>query len=175
MMAKIRKTLGNPDAPYIQSLKRVIETQSKKTVAHWAVNYAETAILPIWLKHYPRDHRPKAALDAARGWLAGKMIFPQAKPAILGCHAAARFAEGNPSPQAAARAIGHSAATIHSARHCIGLAYYGALAVAYEEVGTDASWEQIERAAARECGRMETALRAVAVADEPNPAPYNWN
>lgn len=173
-MSKVRKVLKNLDAPYIQTLKAVIETQSKATLAFWAIGYAEHVILPLWGKNYPHDKRPEAALEAARKWLLGEIKFPEAKPAILACHAAAREAEGNPVPQAAARAIGHCAATIHSARHCIGLAYYGALAVAYSEVGTDAPWEEIEEVAARECGRMEVALRAVAVQNEPNPAQFKW-
>lgn len=173
-MSKTRKVLKNLDAQYIQSLKAVIETQSKTTVAYWAIGYAEQGILPLWEKNYPHDKRPEAALEAARKWLKNEMKFPEAKPAILACHAAAREAEGKPVPQAAARAIGHCAATIHSARHCIGLAYYGALAVAYNETGVNALWEEVEEVAAQECARMEAALRAVAIQYEPNPAKFNW-
>lgn len=92
------------------------------------------------------------------------------KKTILECHAAARETEGNSVAQAAARAIGQCASTIHSAQHCIGLAFYGALAVAYDTLGTDAKWVQLEQCAADECGRMLDALRAVAVENEPNPA-----
>ncbi len=77
--------------------------------------------------------------------------------------------------QAAARAIGQSASTIHSARHCIGLAFYGALAVAYDQLGTAASWDEIEQCAAAECGRIQAALRSMAVEHETNPAKINWN
>lgn len=84
------------------------------------------------------------------------------------------WTEENPVAQAAARAVGQSASTIHSARHCIGLAFYGALAVAYDCLGTDAPWGQIEQCAAEECGRMETALRASAVENEANPAKIDW-
>jgi hypothetical protein len=169
-----RKMLSNWEAPYIQSLMRLIETQSKVTLAHWAVDYAEKVLLPLWYKHYPDDDRPKNSLAAAREWLSGLIKLPQAKTMILECHAAAREAEGKPVAQAAARAIGQSASTIHSATHCIGLAFYGALAVAYDRLGLGASWMQIEQYAAEECSRMEAALRAVAVENEPNPAKINW-
>jgi hypothetical protein len=132
--------LSDWDAPYIQSLVKQIETQSKTTLAQWAIDYAEHALLPLWSKHYPDDSRPWKALDAARDWLAGAIKLPQAKPVILECHAAARETEGNSVAQAAARAIGQCASTIHSARHCIGLALYGALAVAYDTLGTKATW-----------------------------------
>jgi hypothetical protein len=173
-MPKARKMLSAWNAPYIQSLVKLIETQSKLTLAHWAVDYAERVILPLWSKHYPNDHRPQNALNAAQEWLSGAIKLPQAKAAILECHAAAREAEANPIAQASARAMGQSASTIHSARHCIGLALYGALAVAYDTLGTDAPWEQLEQCSADECGRMLEALRRVSVDDEPNPAKIDW-
>jgi len=166
--------LSDWEAPYIQSLMKLIETQSKLTLAHWAVDYSEQVILPLWSKHYPDDLRPQNALNAAREWLSGAIKLPQAKPAILECHAAAREAEGNPVAQASARTIGQCASTIHSARHCIGIAFYGALAVAYDKLGTAAQWEQLLQCAADECRRMEAALRAVSVDDEPNPAKIDW-
>ncbi len=165
-MPQARKMLNDWNAPYIRSLMKLIKTQSKATLAHWAVNYSLTVILPLWSKYYPNDLRPQNALTAAREWLAGAIKLPQAKTAILECHAAARAAGENPVAQAAARSIGQCASTIHSARHCIGLAFYGALAVAYDRLGTDVAWGQIEQCAAEECERMEAALRAVAVENE---------
>jgi len=173
-MPKVRKMLSDWNAPYIQSLMKLIETQSKSTLAHWAIDYSERVILPLWSKHYPDDARPQNSLIAAREWLSGAIKLPQAKATILECHAAAREADGNPAAQAAARAIGQCASTIHSARHCIGLAFYGALAVAYDELGTSAPWTQIEQFAAAECRRMEAALHVVAVENEPNPAKIDW-
>jgi len=153
---------------------KLIETQSKVTLANWVVDYSERTLLPLWEKYYPYDLRPQNSLNAARQWLEGTIKLPQAKGAILECHAAARESVGNPVAQAAARAIGQCASTIHSARHCVGLAFYGALAIAYDALGTDSPWEQIEQFAAEECGRMEAALRAVLVEDEPNPAKIDW-
>jgi hypothetical protein len=173
-MPKARKMLSDWKAQYIQSLMKLIETQSKVTLANWAVDYSQRVILPLWCKYYPDDLRPQNALNAARKWLSGAIKLPQAKAEILECHAAARETDGNPGAQASARAIGQCASTIHSARHCIGLAFYGALAVAYDRLGTDAPWGQIEKCTAEECGRMEAALRAVAVENEPNPAKIDW-
>jgi len=166
--------LSDWGAPYIQALVKLIETQSKATLAIWAVDYAERVILPLWSKYYPDDLRPQHALNAAREWLLGAIKLPQAKTVILECHAAAREADGNPVAQAAARAIGQSVSTIHSARHCIGLPLYGAIAVAHDTLGTKVPWEQLEECAAAECGRMLEALRNIAVKDEPNPAKIDW-
>lgn len=173
-MSKARKMLSDWKASYIQSLMRLIETQSKVTLANWAVDYSERVMLPLWCKYHPKDLRPQKAIKAAREWLSGAIKLPEAKSAILECHAAAREADGNPVAQAAARTIGQCASTIHSAQHCIGLAFYGALAVAYDRLGTDVSWGEIEQCAAEECGRMEAALCAVAVENEPNPARIDW-
>lgn len=173
-MTKTRKMLSDLEAPYIQSLMKLIKTQSKITLALWAVGYSELFLLPLWKKHFPDDTRPENALLAAREWLTGTIKLPQAKALILECHAAARNAEGNPAAQAAARAIGQCASTIHSAQHCIGLAFYGALALAYDRLGTDVSWAQIEQCAAEECCRMEAALHTQAVDNEQNPAKIDW-
>ena len=166
--------LSDWEAPYLQAMARQIETQSKETLARWAVVYAERVILPLWTSHNPGDERPREALDAAKAWLSGEVTLPQAKPAILACHAAARESASNPVAQASARAIGQSASTIHSAQHCIGLALYGALAVAYDRLGIQARWCDLEQFAAEECGRMLDALLAVSVSDEPQPAKINW-
>ncbi|HCF71116.1 MAG TPA: hypothetical protein DER33_05935 [Syntrophomonas sp.] len=56
-MPKARKMLSDWNAPYIQSLVRLIETQSKATLAIWAVDYAAQVILPLWSKYYPDDLR----------------------------------------------------------------------------------------------------------------------
>jgi hypothetical protein len=76
--------------------------------------------------------------------------------------------EAEPAAQAAARAIGQCAATIHSARHCIGLALYGALAIAYDQLGPDTAWAELESSAYAACADMLTALEAVSVPNESN-------
>ncbi len=162
-MARYRKMLSDWEAPYIQSLVKLVETQSKATLVNWCISYCEEHILPIYERHHPDgDARPRNALNAARDWLDGKIKLQQAKAVILDCHAAARELDSNPTAQACARAIGQCASTIHSASHCLGLAFYGALAAAYDKLGVDAPWAELEALAAEECGRMEASLRAIA-------------
>jgi len=175
-MKKYRKMLIDINAPYLQSLMLLIETQGKTTLANWALDYAEARMLPIYEKHCPGDSRPHHALEAARDWLAGKVKLPYVKNIILNeCHAAARELDENPTAQAAARTCGQAAATIHTPTHALGLALYGALAIAYDKLDIDADWDALVNAAAEECAQMEAALRAVAVENEPNPAKINWN
>jgi len=172
--AKLRKMLGDVNSPYIASLMRLIETQSKATIARWCLDYAWEHILRIYEEAYPGDGRPRAAMDAAEEWLRGNLKLPAVKKLILETHAAAREAEEKPAAQAAARTIGQAAAVIHTPTHSLGLAFYGAAAMAYSIIGTDATPEAYEEFAAAECARIESALQAIAVPDEPNPAKIDW-
>lgn len=174
-MAKLRKMLGSADSPYITSLMRLIETQSKTTIAKWCVDYAKKYILPIYEKAYPEDARVKEAINGAQDWLSGNLTLVAAKKLISQAQSAAREAEENPAAQAAARAVSQAAATIHTSTNSLALAFYGAAAIAYDRVGTGESEEVYDRIAAEECAKMEAALRAIAIEDEPNPAKINWN
>lgn len=173
-MPKPRKMLGKADSPYILSLMRLIETQSKATLANWCIDYVQREVMPIYKKSYPEDARGEAALAAAKRWLAGEIKLPEAKKLILEAHAAAREAEENPAAQAAMRAVGQAASTIHSATHSLGIAFYGAAAIAYDRVGLGEKAEVYDTIAAEECAKMEAALAAVAVENEPNTAKINW-
>lgn len=113
-MPKARKMLSDWDVPYIQSLAKLIDTQSKVTLAIWAIDYAEQVILHPWSKYYLDDLLPQNTLNAAREWLSGAIKLPRAKMTILECHAVARESDGNSVVQAIARAIGQSASTIHT-------------------------------------------------------------
>lgn len=173
-MTTYRKMLNDWEAPYLQPLIRLVETQSKETILHWVISYCEEVMLGLWNRYKPDDLRPQSAIQAARDWMERSVPFPAVKKSILACHEAAREASDNPIAQAAARAIGQSVSSIHSVRHCIGLALYGALAVSYHELGVDASWSLIESRAGEECLRMEKALQKIAISNEPYPVSMDW-
>jgi hypothetical protein len=176
MKKKLRKTFGKPDTPSTIALMRLIETQSKTTVANWTLNYAEQKILPMCTKQCPNDRRPAHAIAAAREWLDGKVKLPYVKNIILNeCHAAARELEDNPVAQAAARAIGQAAGSIHAAPHSLGLYFYAAAAVGYDTLGLEASEAEYEAIAEEVCADYTVALQAVAVENEPNTAVCKWH
>lgn len=171
---KPSKTLGSFQSSYIVSLMRLVETQSKTTLIKWCTGYAGAHIVPIYERAYPTDTRPRDALNNSMGWLEGRVKFVDAKETNNGAHTAAIEAEGKPAAQAAARACAHAALTIHVAAHCLGIAFYGAAALAYSQAGTDEKPEVYDAIAAEECARMEAALRGIAVENEPNPANIDW-
>ncbi|HHT38491.1 MAG TPA: hypothetical protein GXZ95_03635 [Mollicutes bacterium] len=175
-MRRLRKMLGNYNDTHIIELMRLIETQSKETIANWCLDYAEKFILPIYKKYYPNDDRPKIALDASRDWFNGLKKLPEVKDIILNsCHQAAREAEDNPAAQAAARIIGHAAACFHTPTHSIGLAFYGGAAVAYDKLGIESTREEYDKVAHEEVIKMTEALKKVAIKYEQNKAKINWN
>jgi hypothetical protein len=176
MSKKLRKTYGDVNSPPVVALMRLIETQSKTTVANWTLDYAEHKMLPLFAKHCPGDERPAHAIAAAREWLDGKVKLPYVKNIILNeCHAAARELDDNPTAQAAARAIGQSAGSIHAAPHSLGLYFYAAAAVGYDRLGLRASESEYEAVAKEVCADYTAALKVVAVENEPNPAVCKWH
>ena len=173
-MAKLRKMLGAADSPYILSLMSLIETQSKTTIGDWCVDYAEKYILNIYEKAFPEDDRLRLAVEAYRSYRKGELKLPELKKAAALTVQAAKEAEKNPAAQAAARTIGQAIGAVYTPTHSLGLAFYGAAAIAYDRVGLEEKPEVYDQIAAQECAKMEEALRACMVENEKNPAQIKW-
>lgn len=173
-MAKLRKMLGAADSPYILSLMSLIETQSKTTIGDWCVDYAEKYILNIYEKAFPEDDRLRLAVEAYRSYRKGELKLPELKKAAALTVQAAKEAEKKPAAQAAARTIGQAIGAVYTPTHSLGLAFYGAAAIAYDRVGLEEKPEVYDRIAAQECAKMEEALRACMVENEKNPAKIKW-
>lgn len=173
-MAKLRKMLGAADSPYILSLMSLIETQSKTTIGDWCVDYAEKYILNIYEKAFPEDDRLRLAVEAYRSYRKGELKLPELKKAAALTVQAAKEAEKNPAAQAAARTIGQAIGAVYTPTHSLGLAFYGAAAIAYDRVGLEEKPEVYDQIAAQECAKMEEALCACMVENEKNPAKIKW-
>jgi hypothetical protein len=174
-MPKLRKMLGNDmNATYLVSLMSLIETQSKETIARWCVSYAAENILPIYEASFPDDFRPRKATETAVAFLDGKVKLPEVKACINETRQAAKDCGKNLVAEISARCIATVASSVHTPTGSLSLALYGALAIAYNNLGLDKTEAEYEAYAAAECGKMEAALRAVAAPNEPNPAKINW-
>jgi hypothetical protein len=173
-MAKLRKMLGAADSTYILSLMKAIETQSNETIANWCIEYAEKSILYIYEKYYPEDNRLQNALNGARECVSVKIKVPELKKLVSEVRNAAKEADKKPAAQAAARTVAQAAGSFYTPTHSLGLVFYGAAAIAYDRVGLDEKAEVYEIIAAEECAKMEAALRAISVKNEPNPAKISW-
>ena len=172
---KPRKILGTHDAPYFDSLKELISSQSRATLLAWVIKYAEANYLPIFEARIPDDPRPRATLRYAQIYkLAQPLTGMWIRAKALDCHAAARAAEFDPAAQAAARACALASSTIYELGHTLGVGYFGAAAVAYDRVGITADEQTYEQLAAEEIARYCAALEAIAVVDDPEPCLIEW-
>jgi hypothetical protein len=104
--------------------------QDQKVLAIWAADCAEH-VLPFFEKAYPKDDRPRKAIEACRTWVrTGVFKMADIRGASLAAHAAAREAKENNAACFAARAAGQAVATAHVPQHAFGAAYYALKAVA---------------------------------------------
>jgi len=99
-------------------------------MAIWAADCAER-VLPFFEKAYPKDDRPRKAIEACRTWVrTGVFKMSDIRGASLAAHAAARAAKENQAACFAARAAGQAVATAHVPQHAFGGAYYALKAIA---------------------------------------------
>lgn len=141
----MRKILFSRDSECIQPIRTLIEQQKHRTLVLWALECAPR-VLAIFENQYPDEKRPRIALEMALAWARGEIKMPAAKRAIHAAHNAATEAEAFPAAQAAARAMGHAAATVHVETHALGLVFYGLTAFIYAE-----GLEHYDTVVKREC------------------------
>ncbi len=114
-----------------------LDEQDHKSLALWSADCA-VHVLPYFEEKYPKDDRPRKALEAVRAWVRGEIAVGEARGAAFAAHAAARGAE-DAAARAAARAAGHAAATAHVASHARHAANYAVTAATAAAVPTDAA------------------------------------
>jgi hypothetical protein len=106
------------------------DKQDQRMMATWAADCAER-VLPFFEKVYPKDDRPRQAIEACRTWVrTGVFKMADIRAASLTAHAAARAAKENNAACFAARAAGQAVATAHVPQHAFGSAYYALKAIA---------------------------------------------
>ena len=94
-----------------------------RSLVLWAADCAER-VLPYFEEKYPKDGRPRKAVEAARAWARGEIALSEVRAAAFAAHAAARAAAAHAAACGAARAAGHAAATAHVAAHGVQAATY---------------------------------------------------
>jgi len=126
----MRKMLVNKEHAAVQPIEALIAEQKHTTMVLWALNSAPH-VLDFFAARHPQEPRPRLALEAGWAWARGEIKMPAARRAILAAHdAATEIAPNDKAGEAAARAIAHAAATVHTQRHAIGLVIYGVTAFA---------------------------------------------
>lgn len=174
-MAKLRKMLGDVRSQECADMMTLIETQSKATLAAWAVDYARRNYLPVYANACPGDGRLENVIHVCWEYLQGTRELAEVKPLLREAAQIAREAGEDPVAQAAARAISTACATVQTPTNALGFLFYGAAAVAYGEAGLNQPAEAYDALASGEFRCALADLRKAAVPDEPNPAKINWN
>jgi hypothetical protein len=122
--------------------------QDQRSLAAWAADCAER-VLPFFEKAYPKDERPRKAIEACRTWVRTD-VFKMAdiRGASLAAHDAARDAKENDAACFAAHAAGQAVATAHVPQHAYGGAYYALKAIvaidpanAEVKIAKERSWQ----------------------------------
>ena len=122
--------------------------EDQRSLATWAADCAER-VLPLFEKVYPKDNRPRQAIEVCRTWVqTGMFRMADIRGASLSAHAAARDAKENDAACFTARAAGQAVATAHVPQHAYGSAYYALKAIvamdpanAEVEVAKERSWQ----------------------------------
>jgi hypothetical protein len=89
-----------------------LDKQDHRSLVLWAAECAEH-VLPHFEEKYPKDNRPRHALEAGRAWVRGKVAMSEVRAAASAAHAAARDAA------ATAHVSTHAA---HAANNAVGAA-----------------------------------------------------
>ena len=162
MANKLRKMLGDKNAPCTRSLLQLIEDQDKPSVCEWCLDYAEAQFLPIFESRCHGDCRLRSALNAARDYLGGKLKFTEVKSTIW--YDGVCATSDDPVAQAAERAIGQAASVVRypSKWHALAVYFYGAAAIAYDRIGLNERTEVYDAIAEEVCADMAAALQATA-------------
>lgn len=127
LLKKKRKILFSRMSPCLQPLLIQIQKQDHQTLILWALDCAMVPI-KILQKKYPKEERPKIALQKSFEWATGLIKMPEAKKAILDCHRCAKEIKDEVDI-ALFHAIGQACSTVHVETHAIGLPIYELTAI----------------------------------------------
>lgn len=174
-MPKLRKMLGDVNSTECITLMRLLETQSEKTLAAWAVGYARDNYLRIYEAECPGDMRLGETVLACEDYLKGGKKLAEIKPALKAAGQIARDLADHPTAQAAARAVSVACAAVQTPTNALGFLFYGAAATAYSQAGLGEKADVYDRIAGEEFIKAMESLKLVSIADEAHPAKLNWN
>jgi len=124
-----------------ESMEKAKSDQDHRSLALWAADCAEH-VLPYFEKEYPKDDRPRKAIETARDWAHGDMPMRISviRAAALAAHAAARDTD-DPAARAAARAAGQAVAVVHVAGHFSAAIDYAVKSAEAAGVAGEREWQ----------------------------------
>lgn len=106
----------------LEKLKIAMDIQNHRVLVLWALDCGQEA-LRKFEAFYPREARPRRALELCDAWARGDIKMAEAKRGILEAHAVTKEIK-DPSCIALCHGIGHAGATVHAGAHALGLPIY---------------------------------------------------
>jgi hypothetical protein len=130
LLYAVRKSVSEIlDKPFTERIDHQIFKPDQKLLAIWGAECAEH-VLPFFEEKYPKDGRPRKAVEVLRDWIAtGVFSMAVVRGASLGAHAAAK-GKAEADVVFAAHAAGQAAGTAHVATHALAASLYGIRAAA---------------------------------------------
>jgi len=120
----MKKILISPADERLKDLFDFIAQQDHKTLVLWTIDCANRMI-PLFEGPFPRDDRPRMAVEAAKKWAFGTLKMPIAKRAAHAAHhAATEVFAIDQAACAAGRACGHTVGTVHTQTHATAFVVY---------------------------------------------------
>lgn len=148
---KGRQLFFSRESGCLQDLIHLIEMQKHRTIVMWAFDCAQ-APLALFEAKYPKELRPRKALELSEAWARGKIKMPEARRAILDAHKAAKEIEDK-EYVALVHAIGHACATVHTETHALGLVFYELTAIVHR-VGLEECDPAVKEKISYYCARL---------------------
>lgn len=168
-MAKLRKMLGDIHDSSCVDMMHLIETQSKETLAAWALAYVKKQYSKIYTSDCLEE-----AMDMVERCLKKDCTVKELKPYLKAAREDAKNIH-DPACEAASKAIACACAVVQTPTNALGFLFYGAAAKAYHEVGLEESKEVYDLYGIKEFQTAYASLKQVAVEDEARAVHIKWN
>lgn len=134
---KHNRILFSRSSLLLQNLLYFIRQSTQKEVLLWALSFAKEILLSLE-SAYPDETRFRTAYQKTIALAKGEIKMPEAKRAILDCHAVAKELHDS-SAIALCHALGQGLSTVHVETHAIGLCIYELTAIVFRHPSDYAS------------------------------------
>ena len=116
------KVLFTRESKCLKDLIELIKKQKHRTLVLWAFECIKGP-LKIFEEKYPNEKRPRKAVELCEKWAEGEIKMPEAKRAILDCHAVCKEIDDE-YYIALCHGIAQGISTVHVETHALGLPFY---------------------------------------------------
>lgn len=114
--------LFRKDSEILLALSKLLDSVSHDVAIRWALDLAEGSVI-LLEGRYPKESRPRTALESAIDWTLGGIGMMEARRAFLDCHSFAKELSSR-EDVAVCRAIAQACSVVHTKAHSLGYPMY---------------------------------------------------